>query len=157
FTNSSIQASAFTQTPYFGVTDTATNAYSRVLNYAGADWWNRSAIDSRIFGQVASGTGKITAFDDPNNGYNSAGVYATGPSDTEWNTLLALRSPANGGVGGTGSFTRPANYDTDGDGMPDAWEKVHGLNPSVTDNNGDFDGDGYTNLEEYLNDVAAFP
>src|SRR5262249_20766154 len=87
FTNSSIQASAFTQTPYYGVTDTATNAYGRVLNYAGADWWNRSAIDSRIFGQVASGTGKITAFDDPNNGYNSAGVYATGTSDTEWNKL----------------------------------------------------------------------
>ena len=41
--------------------------------------------------------------------------------------------------------------------MPDAWEKVHGLNPTVADNNGDFDGDGYTNLEEYLNDVAAFP
>ena len=40
----------------------------------------------------------------------------------------------------------PAGFDTDRDGMPDAWEAAHGLNPAVADNNGDFDGDGYTNL-----------
>ncbi len=33
----------------------------------------------------------------------------------------------------------------------------HGTNPSVANNNGDFDYDGYTDLEEYLNDLAAFP
>jgi pectate lyase len=41
--------------------------------------------------------------------------------------------------------------DTDKDGMPDAWEEKHGLKPETADNNGDVDGDGYTNLEEYLN------
>jgi hypothetical protein len=41
--------------------------------------------------------------------------------------------------------------------MPDAWEVTVGLDPNVADNNGDFDNDGYTNLEEYLNDIAAFP
>ncbi|MCI0628781.1 MAG: hypothetical protein L0387_45250 [Acidobacteria bacterium] len=41
--------------------------------------------------------------------------------------------------------------DADHDGMPDAWETARGLNPKVADNNGDADGDGYTNLEEFLN------
>ena len=41
--------------------------------------------------------------------------------------------------------------------MPDAWETAHGLNPNVADNNGDFDADGYTNLEEYINEIAAWP
>jgi hypothetical protein len=41
--------------------------------------------------------------------------------------------------------------------MPDAWEKEHGLNPNdPSDHSQDRDGDGYTNLEEYLNSVADF-
>src|SRR6185436_11318474 len=48
--------------------------------------------------------------------------------------------------------TQFAPLDTDQDGMPDAWEKAHGLNPTdPADPNGDRDHDGYTNLEEYLN------
>jgi clumping factor A len=39
--------------------------------------------------------------------------------------------------------------DTDHDGMPDAWETAHGLNPLVADASGDPDGDGRTNLDEY--------
>ena len=50
-----------------------------------------------------------------------------------------------------------APTDTDGDGMPDAWERSLGLNPAVKNNNGDFDADGYTDLEEYLNELAAWP
>jgi pectate lyase len=42
--------------------------------------------------------------------------------------------------------------DSDGDGMPDDWERRYGLNPhNPFDANADTDGDGYTNLEEYLN------
>ena len=50
---------------------------------------------------------------------------------------------------------RPAGWDTDGDGMPDAWERSHALDPgNPADGNGDADGDGYTNLEEYLNSLV---
>lgn len=44
--------------------------------------------------------------------------------------------------------------DTDADGMPDAWEAAHGLNPTVADGAADRDGDGYTNLEDWLNSLA---
>jgi hypothetical protein len=39
--------------------------------------------------------------------------------------------------------------------MPDWWEVAHKLNPNdAADRNPDRDGDGYTNLEEYLNWLA---
>ena len=40
--------------------------------------------------------------------------------------------------------------DTDGDGLPDEWERKHGLNPKdASDASADADGDGFTNLEEF--------
>jgi len=42
--------------------------------------------------------------------------------------------------------------DSDRDGMADGWERTRRLNPnSPSDNIGDDDGDGYTNVEEFLN------
>lgn len=51
------------------------------------------------------------------------------------------------------SNTRPSGYDTDNDGMPDAWETANGLNPNVADNNGNDLDVGYTNLEMFLNQI----
>ncbi|MCA9236985.1 MAG: hypothetical protein KDA44_16030 [Planctomycetales bacterium] len=113
-----------------GVIDSAVAGRDRVLAFAGANWWDRNPIDQRIIDSVSAGTGSI-----PN----------TVPAG-EWADVLA--APLQ---------TRPAGWDTDGDGMPDAWEGAHGLNPGAADNNGDFDADGYTNLEEYLNEIAAWP
>jgi hypothetical protein len=51
---------------------------------------------------------------------------------------------------------RPADWDTDDDGMPNDWETLHGFNPSdANDGQQDADGDGYTNLEAYLNSIVA--
>lgn len=45
----------------------------------------------------------------------------------------------------------PVVLDADGDGMADEWEKKYGLNPSdPADAAQDKDGDGFTNLEEYM-------
>jgi hypothetical protein len=45
--------------------------------------------------------------------------------------------------------------DTDRDGMSDVWEKAHGCNPNNSaDGVLDIDGDGYTNIEEYLHELA---
>lgn len=40
--------------------------------------------------------------------------------------------------------------DTDQDGLPDDWERAHGLTVGINDANADSDGDGHTNLQEYL-------
>ena len=51
---------------------------------------------------------------------------------------------------------RPDNWDTDGDGMPNKWEETVGLNPDDSnDGTLDSDGDGYTNLEDYLSWLAS--
>ncbi len=44
-----------------------------------------------------------------------------------------------------------ARADADHDGMPNAWERRHGLRPRVDDSARDADRDGWTNIEEYLN------
>jgi Pectate lyase len=166
-TNSDFGSSSFQASPqwyqgqatYTGVTDTAAAAYDRVLKYMGAMWWTRdfdytqnntAAIDTpdeRLIHETATGTGKIMAWaDDPFNNDPNEG--------TEWRQMLSFRADTTTGAA---PYNRAANWDTDGDGMPDAWEKNHNLNPNLADNNGDFDSDGYTNLEEYINEIAAWP
>lgn len=74
--------------------------------------------------------------------------------DIENGTGKLLNSQAE--VGGWPILkSKPAPEDKDRDGMADAWELAHGLNPKkASDRNGDADKDGYTNLEEYLNSLA---
>ncbi len=44
----------------------------------------------------------------------------------------------------------PETMDHDGDGMPTEWERQYGLDPfDASDAQKDFDGDGWTNLEEF--------
>ena len=61
-----------------------------------------------------------------------------------------ITNPAQ--VGGYQNYTGKPYVDTDGDGLPDAWETAHGLNPKdATDAVGDLNGDGYTNIEDFIN------
>lgn len=59
-------------------------------------------------------------------------------------------------VGGWPALARGRPWkDSDGDGMPDDWERSRRLNPaSPSDGAGDRDRDGYTNLEEWLNSLV---
>jgi alpha-tubulin suppressor-like RCC1 family protein len=47
-------------------------------------------------------------------------------------------------------FVNPLFADADADGMDDAWEIAHGLDPNKTDRDSDKDGDGLTNIREYV-------
>jgi hypothetical protein len=47
--------------------------------------------------------------------------------------------------------------DADHDGIPDAWEKTHGLDPKDAADGAAYRADGYTNLEFYLNALASPP
>ena len=107
-------------------------AYERVLAEFGATPWGRDEVDVVLHNSVVNRSGNIIS---------------------DENQLVAL-GVSNGGFGTLGGGTAPV--DTDQDGMPDDWETKHGLSPLTNSNNGDFDADGYTNLEEYLNDLAAF-
>ena len=108
-------------------TDTAEEAYAKVLAMAGAMPWNRDATDRRIVGDVQNGTGAIV----------------NEPSPAEWDAIVNALM-----------VTRAAGWDTDGDGMPNAWESANGFNPVLADNNL-VQPDGYTALEHYLNGVAV--
>ena len=148
-----------------GLTLSAQDAFTNVLRHVGSRWWTRpysfilgntndistndiaAYVDERLIHETVTGTGQIISWaDDPFNDDPNEGV--------EWRELLALRADP---VTGAAPFTRPANWDTDGDGMPDWWELEHGLDPNVPDNNGDYDHSGYSNLEKYLNEVAVWP
>ena len=58
-------------------------------------------------------------------------------------------------MGGYPEYTSWQPYvDSDRDGMPDEWERQFGLNPNdPSDANGDLNGDGYTNIEKYINAI----
>ncbi|WP_157953200.1 hypothetical protein [Nocardioides allogilvus] len=61
-------------------------------------------------------------------------------------TVFALSLPATVAL----SPAHAATGDRDGDGIPDRWERTHGMNPSkAADAKADFDRDALSNLVEY--------
>jgi pectate lyase len=108
-------------------TDKPEELYPLVLASAGATLPHRDPVDLRIIEEVK--TGKPLH----NNG------IVKDPSD----------------VGGWPELkSTPPPVDSDHDGMPDAWEKQYGLNPNdPSDGVKDMNGDGYTNVEKYLNGI----
>ena len=119
-------------------THSAAEAYEKVLAYVGASLY-RDEIDARYMEEAKTGTatykGSIT---------NSPGIIDK-VSDVKGYT------EANFGTG-----TRPADFDTDKDGIPDEWEKANGLNPNDASDALTYSLDEkgyYTNIEVYANSL----
>jgi pectate lyase len=114
----------------------AVGAYLKVLDYVGAGL-KRDTVDKRIIHDVRTGT--ATFMSGGNGSVN--GIIDTQSAVGGWPELKSLAAPV----------------DTDGDGMPDAWEDAKGL---LKNNPADAQfttvEDKYPNLEVYLNSLVAF-
>ena len=124
---------------------TATEAYYSVLEHAGAVLPGRDKVDARIMDEVRGGYATYEG-----SGYQERVKVAdplkkTGIIDSQndiggWPELKSTSAPA----------------DSDHDGMPDVWEMDMNLNPDdASDGAKDRNGDGYTNLEDYLNGLVT--
>ena len=120
-------------------THSAAEAYEKVLAYVGASLY-RDEIDARYMEEAKTGTatykGSIT---------NSPGIIDK-VSDVKGYT------EDNFGTG-----TRPADFDTDKDGIQDEWEKANGLNPNDASDAITYSLDEkryYTNIEVYANSLV---
>ena len=134
--------------PSYVTTQTAREACTNVLADVGANLPKPDVIDRHILADVRNGTAEFIGTRGPTYGDRPSPNYP-GIIDTQSDDKSAEGSP-NFPWPEYKTYNVPS--DSDHDGMPDDWEKAHGLNPDDPhDASGDCNGDGYTNLEKYLN------
>ncbi len=121
-------------------TQSAQTAFDMVTLYAGASLF-KDDVDDRYHNEAISGTATYTG------------------SVTGQPGIIDLVSDVNGYTEenfGTGE--RPADFDTDGDGIADEWELANGLNPNDANDAAlftiDSEREWYSNLEVYLNSLV---
>ena len=131
--------------------ESAENSYNNVLNFAGNGIKPelRTDVDKQVAYETKTGTG------------NLSGTAAYNDADSTQKANLDKYHIQCGTV-----YKYPEAVltktitDTDNDGMPDEWELARGLDPNdPTDTTGDYCGQGYTNIEYYINDLTidSFP
>ncbi|WP_242689258.1 polysaccharide lyase family 1 protein [Pedobacter sp. SYSU D00535] len=112
----------------------AKDAYKSVLLSVGAVFPRRDEVDERILKEVETRTGKII---DVQGGYPHGTPYEQ--TKGAWPQLRASAAPT----------------DSDEDGIPDAWEVSHKLNPKNALDGNSFGLDkNYSNVEVYLNSLV---
>lgn len=131
--------------------ESAEDSYNHVIEFAGngISPEMRTAVDRQCAEETRTGTGNMSgtaSYDDATDDNKAnidkyhieCGVTYTYPEAVTTKTIT----------------------DKDNDGMDDNWELARGLNPDdPSDTNGDYCGQGYTNIEYYINDltVNSFP
>ncbi len=127
--------------------ESAEASYEHVISYAGNGITpeKRTAIDRQCAEETKNGTGQCSGSE----------VFDSSVSElSKYNIKCGVtyQYPA--------AVTKKEITDADNDGMDDAWELARGLNPAdPTDYKGDYCGQGYMNIEYYINDltVGSFP
>ncbi|AEW01546.1 pectate lyase [Niastella koreensis] len=114
-------------------TQSAQDAYELVLKNVGCSL-KRDELDAKVINDVKHRSGN---FVDVQGGYPHGTEYEK--TVNAWPTLKSLPAPA----------------DKDQDGMPDAWETKHALNPADAGDASAYKLDKqYTNIEVYLNELV---
>ena len=127
-------------------THKAQTAYEKVLKYCGASLV-RDECDVRYADEAANGTTTYTG-----SIAKRAGILdvINDPDGTADPTTASYPTIVN--------ETRPASFDSDGDGMPDDWEVANGLDPNNADDANkttiDKDREWFTNIEVYINSLV---
>lgn len=156
-----MRAKAPFEMPYVRIT-TADDAYNYVLDNVGATIPTRDIIDERIIEEVRTcvpyydeklakkANGDVSGLSPKSVGEDGQFKYRRLPKDSY--KLGIITDPAQ--MGGYPEYKGTPYKDSDNDGMPDEWEIANGLNPNdPSDANGDCNGDGYTNIEKYINGI----
>jgi hypothetical protein len=127
----------------------AKEAFKFVVANAGATLPRRDPVDVRITEQVR--TGKI-AYKEVKTDTDFQFKVRKLPKDSY--KLGIITAPWQ--AGGYPEYKGTPYKDSDNDGLPDAWEVKHGLNPKNPNDSAlpAKNGGGYTNIEIYLNTVA---
>ena len=142
----------------------ANDAYDYVLKHAGATIPCRDIVDERVIEEVKTGIpyyekklpkdgyGDLTGLSPKSMGEDGQFKYRRLPKDSYKQGIITdIRQ-----MGGFPEYKGTPYVDTDGDGMPDEWEIANGLNPNdPSDANKDCTGDGYTNIEKYINGIST--
>lgn len=134
------QWDVFVDKPFFeslATVETAEQAYHNVLSDVGCNQPELDNHDQRIIKETLTGE------------------TSTVGSKSKKKGLIDHEDDAEGFSGlNIIEESRPQDWDTDQDGVPDWYESAAGTNPLIADNNDDQNQNGYTNLEDYLEFMA---
>lgn len=138
--------------------------FDKVLSNVGATLPCRDIVDQRIVEEVRTGQayyvkklpkknpyGDMWGLSDKSKNKEGFFKYRRLDNDSYKHGIIT-------NIEQMGGFPKYKKYtawkDSDGDGMPDEWEIANGLNPNdPSDANLDCNGDGYTNIEKYINGI----
>ncbi len=135
--------------PYYTVLG-AQQAYDYVLANVGATLPVRDELDQHIIEEVRTGVAYYAKDAKPDT---IQFVHRRLAKDS-WKVGIVTEPQQMGGLPVYRDYE--PYIDSDGDGMPDDWEIANGLNPNdASDANGDCTGDGYTNIEKYINGIST--
>ncbi|MDQ7947686.1 MAG: polysaccharide lyase [Pedobacter sp.] len=127
----------------------AKSAYAYVLANAGSTLPVRDEVDKRVTEQVK--TGQIKYIDGGKTGLGKSYIKRRLPEDSYKKGIISDISQ----VGGYPTYSGKPYLDKDHDGIPDVWESKHGLNPKDSTDAAKISGNGYANIENYLNSLVG--